>query len=61
MTTTTVADPELVLEHRGMKIFTVLYLLVGIGMAFVAIRMEAPPPRQRGSAPEDEPDLSSSG
>jgi Ion channel len=50
LTTTSVADPELVLEHRWTKIFTVLYLLVGIGilveilrrlgMAFVAVRTE---------------------
>ena len=49
-----------------MKVFTVLYLLVGIGilveifrrlgMAFVAVRTEAPQGRQRGSVPEDEPD-----
>ena len=68
LTTTSVADPELVLEHRWMKIFTVLYLLVGIGilveilrrlgMAFVAVRSEAPQRRRRGSGPEDEPDRS---
>jgi Ion channel len=48
LTTTSVADPTLVLEHRWMKVFTVLYLLVGIGVlveilrrlgaAFVAVR-----------------------
>ena len=70
LTTTSVADLELVLEHRWMKIFTVLYLLVGIGilveilrrlgMAFVAVRSEAPQRRRRGSGPEDEPDRSES-
>jgi hypothetical protein len=45
-----VADPELVLEHRWMKVFTVFYLLIGIGIlvevlrrlgaAFVAVRAE---------------------
>jgi hypothetical protein len=48
LTTTSVADPELVLESRWLKIFTVFYLLVGIGIlvelirrlgvAFVAVR-----------------------
>jgi hypothetical protein len=48
LTTTSVADPSLVLEHRWTKVFTVFYLLVGIGilveilrrlgMAFVAVR-----------------------
>jgi hypothetical protein len=48
LTTTSVADPELVLEHRWMKVFTVFYLLIGIGIlveilrrlgtAFVAVR-----------------------
>jgi hypothetical protein len=32
VTTTSVADPELVLEHRWMKVFTVFYLLIGIGI-----------------------------
>ncbi|MGH3031903.1 MAG: ion channel [Gaiellaceae bacterium] len=70
LTTTNVADPELVLEHRRMKVFTVLYLLVGIGilveilrrlgMAFVAVRTETPRGRQRGSTAEVEPDGSAS-
>jgi Na+/H+ antiporter NhaD/arsenite permease-like protein len=51
LTTTSVADPDLVLESRWLKVFTVLYLLVGIGVlvellrrlgfAFVAIRRES--------------------
>lgn len=50
LTTTSVADPDLVLEHRWMKIFTVFYLLIGIGIlveilrrlgaSFVAVRAE---------------------
>jgi protein-S-isoprenylcysteine O-methyltransferase Ste14 len=50
LTTTSVADPELVLQHRWMKVFTVFYLLIGIGIlveilrrlgaAFVAVRAE---------------------
>jgi hypothetical protein len=50
LTTTSVADPNLVLEDRWMKVFTVFYLLIGIGilvevlrrlgLAFVAVRAE---------------------
>ena len=48
LTTTSVADPDLVLQDGWLKLFTVLYLLVGIGilveilrrlgMAFVEVR-----------------------
>jgi hypothetical protein len=48
LTTTSVADPDLVLDDGWMKLFTVLYQLVGIGIlaeilrrlgiAFVAVR-----------------------
>ena len=38
LTTTSVSDPELVLEHRWMKVFTVLYLLVGIGILVEVLR-----------------------
>ena len=48
LTTTSVADPDLVLEDGWLKVFTVLYLLIGIGIlveilrrlgtAFVAVR-----------------------
>ena len=38
LTTTSVADPELVLEHRWMKIFTVFYLLIGIGILVELLR-----------------------
>lgn len=59
LTTANVNDPALVLEDRGLKLFTIVYQLVGIGMfvevlrrmgaAYVAVR-EAPaassePPR----------------
>jgi Ion channel len=50
LTTTSVADPDLVLDDRWLKVFTVLYQLVGIGIlvevlrrlgaAFVAVRIE---------------------
>jgi hypothetical protein len=50
LTTTSVADPNLVLDHRWIKVFAVLYQLVGIGilveilrrlgMAFVHVRAE---------------------
>jgi Ion channel len=50
LTTTSVADPELMRDSRWMKVFTVLYLLVGIGIlveilrrlgfAFVTVRAE---------------------
>jgi protein-S-isoprenylcysteine O-methyltransferase Ste14 len=50
LTTTSVSDPDLVLEHSWMKVFTVFYILIGIGIlvevlrqlgtAFVAVRVE---------------------
>jgi hypothetical protein len=48
LTTTSVADPDLVLEHRWMKIFAVFYLLIGngilvlrrLGASFVAVQAE---------------------
>jgi hypothetical protein len=50
LTTTSVADPNLVLESRWVKLFTVLYQLIGIGIlvevlrrlgiAFVAVQTE---------------------
>jgi hypothetical protein len=50
LTTTSVSDPDLVLDKPWMKLFTVFYLLIGIGIlveilrrlgiAFVAVRME---------------------
>lgn len=48
LTTSNVADPDLVLTHVWMKLFTVVYLLLGIGvlvellrrvaLAFIAVR-----------------------
>ncbi len=48
LTTTSVSDPDLVLTERWMKLFTVFYILIGIGIlveilrrlgiAFVAVR-----------------------
>jgi Ion channel len=50
LTTTSVSDPALVLEHTWMKLFTVFYILIGIGilveilrrlgMAFVEVNRE---------------------
>jgi hypothetical protein len=50
LTTTSVADPDLVLDSAWLKIFTILYQLIGIGIlveilrrlgfAFVAVRAE---------------------
>jgi len=50
LTTTGVSDPNLVLTERWVKLFTVLYQLIGIGIlveilrrlgfAFVAVRLE---------------------
>ena len=50
LTTTSVSDPDLVLQDGWLKLFTVLYLLVGIGIlveilrrlgqAFVAVRAQ---------------------
>jgi hypothetical protein len=38
LTTTSVADPDLVLHDRWLKIFAVLYLLVGIGIVVEILR-----------------------
>jgi hypothetical protein len=38
LTTTSVADPDLVLDRSWMKIFTVLYQLVGIGILVEVLR-----------------------
>jgi hypothetical protein len=61
LTTTSVSDPDLVLQDGWLKLFTVFYLLVGIGilveilrrlgLAFVAVRTqerESVPPEPRG-------------
>jgi hypothetical protein len=65
LTTTSVADPDLVLDNRWMKAFTVLYLLIGIGIlveilrrlgfAFVTVRTQertADAARQAGDEQE---------
>jgi hypothetical protein len=54
LTTTTVADPELVLTDRWLKVFSVFFQLVGIGilvevlrrlgLSFIAIRMQEKKP-----------------
>lgn len=38
LTTTSVADPDLVLEDAWMKLFTVFYLMVGIGVLVETLR-----------------------
>jgi len=50
LTTTNASDPDLVLDHAWMKIFTICYLLIGIGVlveilrrlgsAFITVRAE---------------------
>jgi hypothetical protein len=50
LTTTSVADPDLVLQDGWLKVFTILYQLVGIGilveilrrvgMAFLAVQAQ---------------------
>jgi hypothetical protein len=50
LTTTSVADPDLVLDDRWLKVFTMLYQLIGIGilveilrrlgLSFVAVRAQ---------------------
>jgi hypothetical protein len=61
LTTTSVSDPDLVLQDGWLKLFTVLYLLVGIGIlveilrrlgiAFVEVRKQE---RREGDAPREE-------
>jgi hypothetical protein len=38
LTTTSVCDPDLVLDERWMKVFTVFYLLIGIGILVEILR-----------------------
>jgi hypothetical protein len=38
LTTTSVADPDLVLQHDWMKVFSVFYILVGIGVLVETLR-----------------------
>ena len=63
MYATSVADPSLVLDERWMKIFTVFYLLIGIGIlveiirrlgfAFVAVRAQEKQAEKANEAPPD--------
>jgi len=60
LTTTSVSDPDLVLQDGWLKLFTVFYLLVGIGIlveilrrlgiAFVEVRKQE---RREGDAPRE--------
>jgi hypothetical protein len=64
VTTTSVADPDLVLEDRWLKVFTVLYVLIGIGVlvevlrrlgfAFVTVQHQEATPKGGGAAAEPE-------
>jgi hypothetical protein len=38
LTTTSVSDPDLVLENPWMKVFTVFYILIGIGILVEILR-----------------------
>ena len=38
LTTTSVADPDLVLDDRWLKVFTILYQLIGIGVLVEILR-----------------------
>ena len=38
LTTTSVADPDVVLEDRWLKLFTVFFQLIGIGIAVEVVR-----------------------
>ena len=38
LTTTSVSDPDLVLDDRWLKVFTVLYQLIGIGILVEVLR-----------------------
>jgi Ion channel len=59
LTTTSVSDPDLVLEDGWLKVFTVLYQLIGIGIlvevlrrlgiAFITVRAE----ERRASSSDD--------
>ena len=63
LTTTGVADPSLVLDDRAMKVFTIFYQLIGIGIlvevmrrlgsAYVAVRggAQRPPDAARPPGP----------
>jgi hypothetical protein len=61
-TTTSVSDPDLVLDDGWLKVFTVLYQLVGIGIlvevlrrlgiAFITVRAQEKSASRSGGAPE---------
>lgn len=63
LTTTSVADPDLVLDDGALKVFTVFYQLIGIGilveilrrlgLAFAAVRMERRPFRRAPAATDE--------
>ena len=64
LTTSSIADPELVLEDPWLKVFTAFYVLIGIGifvavvgrlgLAFVEVRNEAEAAKQRKHDDDDD-------
>jgi hypothetical protein len=62
LTTTSVSDPDLVLHDGWLKVFTVLYQLIGIGIlvevlrrlgiAFITVRTQERSASRSGDAPE---------
>ena len=62
LTTTSVSDPDLVLDDGWLKVFTVLYQLIGIGIlvellrrlgiAFITVRAQERAASRSGDAPE---------
>ena len=65
LTTTSVSDPDLVLDGGWLKIFTIFYQLIGIGIlveilrrlgfAFVAVRAEERAEKEAKEEPAAEP------
>src|SRR5262245_14337872 len=61
LTTTSVSDPDLVLQEGWLKVFTVLYQLIGIGilveilrrlgLAFITVRAQEKSSGHHGGAP----------
>ena len=62
LTTTSVSDPDLVLQDGWLKLFTVFYQLIGIGilveilrrlgLAFIVVRAQEKSASRSGGAPE---------
>ena len=71
LTTSSIADPDLTLTHEAMKIFTALYVLIGIGIlvelarqlgvGFIKVREEHHAAKRGGRRTEDPSETPSSG